>query len=310
MQAIFDTIIIKPMGWILHQLSNMVGGNFALAVFLFTVVINMLLIPLSIKSQQSTSKQAQLKPKVDALQKKYAKDKVKLNEEMTKLYREENVSMTGGCLTLLIRMPFLMGIYYAVINPLSYLVFLPKDIIDQAKTACAALMGVAADKVNTVTQLDILSHVHQLEAQFPDLAQAKAVDFSLFGLDLTQRPVFSLNIFSAFQPIWIIPILSFGTAMITSLISMRMQKRLNPDAPNMAGMMLTMPLISLVLAFTVPGAVGFYWACSNLVAGTIQTVLQHHYSANKIIAKEQAKRMIKQFEEEDRKIKTAGSAAE
>ena len=66
---------------------------------------------------------------------------------------------------------------------------------------------------------------------------------------------------------------------------MKMQKKTNPDAASMSGLMLTMPLMSLVIAFTVPAAVGFYWACSNTVIAVIQYLLNKYYSPYAIIAK-------------------------
>ena len=295
---IFDFLINKPIGWILEMLGKLTGGNFAAAVFLLTLLINLILIPLSIKSQRSNAKQARLRPKMDMIKKKYGNDKMRYNEEISKLYQTEKVSMTGGCLPLLIRMPFLMGIYYAVTRPLTYLIHMPADAINRAKDALVALDPSVSANYNGI-ELTIVQRANELQSQVPELAGVSdQVNFGLFGLDLTQSPHFSFNIFGDFQAIWIIPLLSFATAMLTSIISMHMQKKTNPDAPNMAAMMLTMPLISLIIAFTVPGAVGFYWACSNLVAGTIQTILSYIYSPNKIIAMDQAKTALKRKEHE------------
>lgn len=308
MGAIFDIIINRPIGWVLEMLGYLTGGNFAAAVFLLTLVINLILIPLSIKTQRSTAKQARLRPKMDRLKEKYGNDKMKYNEELSKLYQQEKVSATGGCLPLLIRLPFLWGIYNAVNRPLTFLVGLSSDVISQAQSAYAALNGVEAARV---TELNIVGAAPQLQATVPELANiGDKVDFNFFGLDLAQSPHFSLNIFGDFEAIWIIPILSFVTAMLTSIVSMHMQKKTNPDAPNMAAMMLTMPLISLVIAFTVPGAVGFYWACSNLVSGSIQTVLSYIYNPNKIIAMDQAKLALKRKEQEEKRMQQLPRKAE
>lgn len=301
MGNIFDIIINRPIGWVLEMLGYLTGGNFAAAVFLLTLVINLILIPLSIKTQRSTAKQAKLRPKMDRLKEKYGNDKVRYNEELTKLYQQEKVSATGGCLPLLIRLPFLWGIYNAVNRPLTFLVGLSSDVISQAQTAYASLNGI--ENAATVTELNIVNASSQLQATVPQLAEiGDKVDFNFLGLNLTQSPHFTINIFGGFEAIWIIPILSFATAMLTSIISMHMQKKTNPDAPNMAAMMLTMPLISLFIAFTVPGAVGFYWACSNLVSGSIQTVLSYIYSPNKIIAMDQAKLALKRKEQEEKRM--------
>ena len=103
------------------------------------------------------------------------------------------------------------------------------------------------------------------------------------------------------------PIIAFLAQMLTSALSLVMQKKLNPDAPNMAGMMLTMPLLSLFIGFTLPGGVAFYWACSSLIGGLIQVGVQQFYGPQKMLSRERLKELNKEcyFEENQlKKIKT------
>ena len=118
MQTLFNIINI-PFGWALEFLSSLFGGNFAAAVFFFTLLINVILIPLSIKSQKSSVQQTRIKPKLDELKKKYGDDKQKYSEAMQKLYQEENVSMSGGCLPMVLRLVLMMSIYYLIMSPLT-----------------------------------------------------------------------------------------------------------------------------------------------------------------------------------------------
>ena len=111
----------------------------------------------------------------------------------------------------------------------------------------------------------------------------------------------------------LIPILAFAAQMLTSVVSMKMQKKLNPEAPSMAGMMLTMPLLSLFIGFSLPGAVGFYWICSSLIGSGIQTAVQIFYGPHKMLAKERAKSIISVWEAENKYIENRvedNSAAE
>ena len=96
MQTLFN-LINKPLGWVLENIAGLFGGSFAAAVFVFTLLINLVLIPLSIKSQKSSVQQTRIKPKLDELKKRYGDDKQKYSEAMQKLYQEEGVSMSGGC---------------------------------------------------------------------------------------------------------------------------------------------------------------------------------------------------------------------
>ncbi|MGN0494097.1 MAG: YidC/Oxa1 family membrane protein insertase, partial [Acutalibacteraceae bacterium] len=94
----------------------------------------------------------------------------------------------------------------------------------------------------------------------------------------------------------------------TSALSMMMQKKINPDAPNMAGMMLTMPLISLFIGFTLPGGVTFYWTCSSLIGGLIQIAVQQFYGPHKMLSRERLKELNKECDFEQTQIKKINQA--
>ena len=131
------------------------------------------------------------------------------------------------------------------------------------------------------------------------------MDFNFFGINLTGKPEFNIDIIHHFNKLWIMPILAFAAQMLTSYISLVLQKKTNPEAPSMAGMMLTMPLLSLFIGFSLPGGVTFYWACSSLIGGFIQVALQIFYGPQKMLAKERAKELAKQCDLENAQIKSA-----
>ena len=98
--------------------------------------------------------------------------------------------------------------------------------------------------------------------------------------------------------------------MISSLISMQMQKSINPDAPNMKGMMLSMPLVSLIIAFSAPCGLGYYWACSSIISGGLQAGVQYFYGPYRMIAKERAKNFVKTSQLEQKTIDSTNSLGE
>lgn len=289
--------IYTALGWVLREIYAALGyispffQNYALAIFLFTLLINLVFLPINFNQQRTTAKQTALRPKLDLLKKKCGNDNQKYNLEMQALYRRENVKMMGGCLPLLIRLPFLWGVWRAISNPLSYIIMVGGETIDQAKEY---LLGNVADFANRqlaqITELDVLHHLDKLQTAMPDLYNQATgyVNFNLFGINLTQTPSFTLN-FANLQPgqlaLWLIPLLSGATAMLSSLINMRTQKKINPQSTSMSGVMLTMPLVSLFIAFSVPAAVGFYWICSNVISTVIQYLLNKFYSPYSIIAR-------------------------
>ena len=290
-------IINIPLSYILNFFSGILGNSFAAAVFVFTIFINLAMIPLTIKGQKASVGQMRIKPKLDELKKKYGDDKQRYSQEMQKLYSEEKISMGGGCLPLLIRLPSMFSIYYLITQPLTYLMNISSETIDKlAKTLNLA----EGSYTRELTIIDAVSKDNSLSAEIA--SKLESIDFTLFGLDLTQTPKFSINIFNDFSLLWLIPISAFAAQMFTSLISMRLQKKINPEAPNMGCMMYSMPIISLVIGFTVPAGVGFYWACSSLIGGLLQSAVQYYYGPQKMLAKERAKEIIKEYEEEQKYI--------
>lgn len=88
------------------------GWAYVLAVIVLTVIIKTVILPFSIKSVKSTRKMQEFQPVIKKIQEKYKNDPQKANAEMMKVYKENNISMTGGCLPMLIPLPILMALYY------------------------------------------------------------------------------------------------------------------------------------------------------------------------------------------------------
>lgn len=299
MQTIFNIINI-PLGWVLEFLAGIFGGNFAASVFVFTLLANLAFIPLTIKSQKSSVQQTRIKPKLDELKKRYGDDKQKYSEAMQQLYQEENVSMSGGCLPMIIRLVVMMSIYWLIMSPLTYLLHIDSATISDAATQ----LGLSA---NARSELQIIEAVRNGSLNFPEIAsKLETLNFNFFGIDLTQTPKFSFDIFNDIKPIWAMPIIAFLAQMLTSVLSTLMQKKINSDAPNMMGMMLTMPLISLFIGFSLPGGVTFYWACSSLIGGFIQLAVQQFYGPHKMLSRERLKELNKECDFEADQIKKIG----
>ena len=284
MQWLFN-IINVPLSYVLNFFADIFGGSFAAAVFSFTVLINLVMLPLSIKSQKSQVDQTRIKPKLDLLKQKCGDDKQKYSAEVQNLYREENVSMSGGCLPMLLRLVFMMSIYYLITSPLTYLLGVSSEVV----TSVSETLGITGN----YNQLAIIRAVLADPKVSPEIYEAlQSINFSFFGLNLTETPVFSINIIEKWNPIWIIPFISFAAQMLTSIVTMRIQKRNNPEAPSMTGMLLFMPIISLIIGFRVPAGVAFYWACSSLISGGIQSAIQFFYGPHRMLANIRAKSIV------------------
>lgn len=307
MTAIFGFINKWVFAPILNFFLGLTGGNYALSIFMFTLVLNIVLIPLSIKSQKSAVSQLKMKPKLDELKKKYGDDKQKYNQAMQKLYQEGNVSMGGGCLPMILRLVLVMSVYYLVLSPLTYFTSLDAASINDAIANLPEAFAVG--KNTNYGQLQAIAHAYSTQSG-TIFDAIKELDFSFLGLSLTERPEFTLNFSKAgvnFK-LWIIPFLSFAAAMFSSILSIIHQKRANPDAPSMTGMMLMMPLFSLWIAFNAPCGLGFYWACSSLIGALIQVFINNFFGPARLIAKEQAGFIVKRASEEQKYVAGKSSA--
>ena len=102
---------------LLYSITNALGfGSYGLAIILLTVIIKMLLYPLTAKQIKSMKAMQTLQPKLKKLQEKYKDNPQLMQQKLTSLYKESGVNPLAGCLPLLIQMPILMGMYYALFN--------------------------------------------------------------------------------------------------------------------------------------------------------------------------------------------------
>lgn len=316
MNALFESLgyIFGYLLWFAYS----IVGNFAIAILLFTVVLRALQFPLQIKSQKSMAGSMRLQKKQQELQEKYGKDRDKLNEELSKLYEKENVSPTGGCMTSLLPMFLLFGVYYAIRNPLTNTLHIAKDSVEAALSYAKGLPVVGSSIEGYYGQISFMSiysdvknnaefiaHTGFSNAEIGKLDQF-ADGFRLFGLNLLDMPN-SHGVWSVFI---LFPILCFVTSFATTFVSMKMNGQslsLKGQQGCMNSMFLLMPLMSAWIAYTVPAAIGLYWIYSSII-GFITTVIIHKfYNAQALTAQEEARR-IAYLEENELNVKKLARA--
>jgi YidC/Oxa1 family membrane protein insertase len=114
----WDTFILNPMINALLFLYQILGGSFGLAIIVFTILMRLLTYPLTASSQKSMKKMQELQSSKEwlDLQKKYAKDKQKLQTEQMKLLQQSGANPIGGCLPTLIQLPIMIGLYQSISN--------------------------------------------------------------------------------------------------------------------------------------------------------------------------------------------------
>lgn len=114
----FLTVIFEWMHGIILNLFNLEpsGVSYILTIALFTIIIRLLILPLTIKANKSNARMQEIQPELNAIQKKYANDPQKMQAEYSKCMKDNNVSMLGGCLPTLLPLPILFALYYVFMN--------------------------------------------------------------------------------------------------------------------------------------------------------------------------------------------------
>ena len=116
---VWELIIQQPLTNVLIVVAHVFGGNFGIAIILLTVLVNLALLPLTLKQIHSSKKMQDLQPKIAEIQKKYGKDRQKLSQETMKLYKESGFKPAGCALTMIIQMPVWLAVYQAIMLALA-----------------------------------------------------------------------------------------------------------------------------------------------------------------------------------------------
>jgi len=308
--SFITSLLGVPLGWIMYAF-YFLTNNYVFALLLFTIVTRAIMIPTSVKQQKSTVKMAIIKPELDELQKKYANNKEKLNEEMMKLYSREGYSPTAGCLPLLIQFPILFGLIDVIYKPMTHILRISSETIaigsEIVKNNAALFNLDAANQTDTYIQLQIIRAVREMPDKFVAMGQdavsaIQGLNMNFLGMDLTQTPALKMftQIFSDFNPIIFIPIAAGVTSLIMSLVTMRNSATTvdGSAGASMKGMMYMMPLFSAWIALRVPAGVGIYWSFSSII-GTVQAIVMHKIYNPKELA-EKAKAEAAERREQER----------
>ena len=280
----FD-IINKPMGFVIRFFNNLVGNRYVLALLLFAIVVEILLLPFAIKQQKNSIKQAKLRPKEMAIRKKYAgrddnPTKQKMGQEIQELYQKEGYNPMGGCLPLLIQFPIIIALYNLVMNPLKYICNLSEDVIHEISSVVSAYTGVtydAARNINLLGDMQKLDYANFAKVEgFTEEMFNNLPNLQMFGgaIDLGEIPTLS------WPPTWLIlvPVLTF----VSYYASMKVSRKLTyqPQAADKATgcsnaiMDIMMPLLSVYISFIVPAAIGVYWIFKSVI-GMVKQIILH-----------------------------------
>ena len=315
-------IITVPFGWLLGQLYNWTG-NYGVAIILFALIVQTVLIPINAKSKKSMMKMSRLQPRIQEIQRKYANDQQKQNEAIQQLQKEEGASMgMGGCLWSFVPLLILLPLFTVIREPITYILGETSEITTQIiaviKEAAPALFSSSRNGYyDQVIAASAISEYAPLLQSIPGISETTlaGINFTFLGINLGAIPDFKFWAWEAFS--WanigalLIPLLSCGSQFLQMWISQKMNNSVITDekgiqdeetaknsqtAQSNKMMMWMMPLMSLWIGFTVSAALSLYWFVGGVFRMIEDAIMTKHY--RKVYDIEDAERLKRAMEAE------------
>ena len=287
------------IGSFLGVITRTVGfGNYLIGICIFAIIIEILMMPFSIKQQKNSIKQAKLRPKEMAIRNRYkGRDdratQQKVAAEIQELYQRENFNPMSGCLPMLIQLPIIMLLYNIVVDPIQNVLGGSAGLasaLNSFATASKAAGGLGLSFGSTNGTIEILSHLRGTDLTslesfglfsnsgevFEAIAGMynKIPSFNIGSINFGLTPSFKENYL-----LLIVPVLTFVVYFGSMKISKKFmyQPTQNENAPG-AGcstkmIEYSMPLMSTFFCFMVPGAVGIYWVFRSIISTVKQFIM-------------------------------------
>ncbi len=307
MFATIGYYICVPFAW-LTRLFYTWTGSYGVALILFTLVVKLVLLPFQLKSKKSMLRMGRMNGKLQEIQKKYANNKEKQQQEIADLYAREGVNPMSGCLWSFIPFPILIALYYIIRTPLRYFMSLSNEVIAEI-TALAASLGYTAveGQAAAYEQIYLAKFIHENWASFDGkFAGLIDLDFNFLGMDLS---AVASNLFSQFPSggwavigIMLMPLISAALQFLMTVISMKSNGNNNMNGSSKA-MMYMMPLMTIWMGYILPAALCLYWI-ANAGFSCIQELTLNKYF-NKILDREETDKEREKREKRYAKMQAA-----
>ena len=310
--------ICVPFAWLVRLFYDLTN-SYGVALILFTLVIKLIMLPFQMKSKKSMMRMSRVSGQMQELQKRYAKNQAKLQEEMQKLYEEEGVNPMSGCLWSFLPLPILMALYSIIRQPITHFMMLSKDVL---QTVVQSVADAGVDLTNIVMmdkatgapalkdglyqmaaygQINLVKAVQEMGLSTPD--GWFNVNYKFLGLDLTATPweyVKSFTFTWAVIGVILIPILAGLSQFVFSKLTMKTQPQADAaGGASMKSMMYMMTLMSVYIAFIMPAALGVYWIAQSVFSLIQEAILNKTFSA-KLSEEEEARFQARQADRQRR----------
>lgn len=282
-------IIALPFAALMRWMYT-ITGSYGVAIILFSLILKLILLPFQMKSKRSMIRMGRLSGKQAELQKQYAKNQQKYQEELAKLYQEEGVNPMSGCLWSFLPLFLLLPLYQIVYRPITHFMGLSEEAMGVVREAALALgfdpsVGNAAYEQVALTEF-VSSHWEQMRGTADGLMN---INFNFLGIDLSAIPT---SAFANFRWEWgliglvLIPILASGIQFLFTFVMNKTNGQSKEQQKSMMMMNIIMPIFSLWWCFTMPAAMGVYWFFNSFFS-MIQEFLMGKFYTKKLDAEEE-----------------------
>ena len=252
--------IANILGYLLNFIYNLVN-NYGLSIIIFTILVKIIILPISIKQQKTMKKSAKIQSELKAIQEKYKNDQERANKEMMSLYKKNNMSPFSGCLSSIIQIILLLSVFYLVRSPLTYMKKVDLELVDKYK-----------DELSTSSnypEVQVIKEKGQEDSRV-------YLNMNFLGLDLSNVPSANYKDYK----VYIIPVLYVISSIVSMKLTLNMQgnknKKENAEEgkkeettdtmPDMSkSMSYMMPIMAVSISLVAPLGLGLYWLVNNVL---------------------------------------------
>ena len=274
-------------GYLLNLIYNIIG-NYGWAIIVFSIIIKLAMIPLSIKQQKTMKKNAKMQAKMKEIQFKYKNDPERLNQATMQLYKEENVSPFSGCFSAIIQLVLLISIFYLVRSPLTYMKKVDTEVVNKYYTIMQEenlATGSGYPEIEIIREIETLKTLENEKINVEELNNLD-VNMKFLGLDLGQIPSKNTSDWKVF----IIPVLYVIVSFLSMKITLGTQTKSKEESNvfNQDGtkadvtkeetgdmqeimeqtnknMSMMFPIMYLAVAIIAPLGLALYWLVNSLL---------------------------------------------
>lgn len=288
-------LIAKLLGWVMYVIYKVIP-SYGIAIILFTIVVKLLTLPNTYKMQVNSARQGLLAPKLEKLRKSFANNPQRFQEEQNKLYQEEGINQTAGCLGSILTMVLLLGVYQVVMRPLTFVLRLVPDQITEAKDLLVNWLetqNITEKYINGRPELIILKYAKTNPEIFSSMSgftdKLAGFNNNFLGFDLAGVPSLHPENGWSFTAIMLVllPVLATIAQLVMTVITQAHSKKTNPAAAQQMGgmnlMLYLSPLMTLWIGMSVPAGMSFYWLVNSVISLIVQLLLYKYLSGERLV---------------------------